>query len=77
MTAVKRYSFWSVSAHRRARIVGRNELAILMVVERRAFEIERRNARELRKRMRVDRELREWLVGGGIGLTVEDKVGAA
>ena len=42
-----------------------------MLIEPRALEIEQRNAGQLRERERVDRQLREWPVGRGIGLVVE------
>jgi hypothetical protein len=50
----------------------REELAMLMLIEPRALEIERRNAGELRERECVDRRLRERLVGDRAGLIVED-----
>ena len=43
-----------------------------MLVEPRALEIEQRDAGQVRKRERVDRELRERLVGRRVGLVVED-----
>ena len=52
------------------------EFAVLMLVKPRAFKVEQRNAGEMRKRQRVDRELRERLVGGRIGLVVEYVNGA-
>ena len=49
----------------------RKKFAILVLVEPRALEIEQRDAGQVRKRERVDRELRERLVGRRIGLVVE------
>ena len=47
-----------------------------MLIEPRAFKIEQRNAGQVRERERVDRQLRERLVRGGVGLVVEKMHGA-
>jgi hypothetical protein len=47
-----------------------------MLIEPRALEIEQRNASQVRERERVDRQLRERLVGDRVGLVVEKMHGA-
>ena len=54
----------------------REELTILVLIEPSAFESEQRNAGEVPERERVDRELCERLVGGGVGFVIEDVNGA-
>ena len=54
----------------------RETFAILVLIEPSAFEIEQRDAGKVRERERVDRELRERLIGGRIGLVVEYVDGA-
>jgi hypothetical protein len=48
----------------------RKELAILLLVEPRAFDIEESQARELSEREGVDHELGNRMVGTGAGLVV-------
>ena len=50
----------------------RKEFAVLIFVKPRAFEIEQRNAGEVRERERIDRELREWFVGRRVRFVIED-----
>ena len=50
----------------------RKKFAILLLIEPGAFEIEQRDAGELRERKRVNRKLREGLVGGRVGFVIED-----
>ena len=50
----------------------REELAILLLVEPGALDVEESEAGEARERERVERELRDRLVGAGVRLVVEN-----
>jgi hypothetical protein len=50
----------------------REELAVVGLVEPRALKVEERDAGHVREGKRVDRELRERLVGARVRLVVED-----
>lgn len=54
----------------------REELAILVLVEPRAFKIEERDAAQMRKCQRVYRKLRKRLSSGRVGLVIENVDGA-
>ena len=50
----------------------REKFAIVAFVEPCALEIEERNSGEVRKRERIDSELRERLIGARVRFVVED-----
>ena len=52
------------------------ELAVLLLVEPSAFDVKQPEAGEPRERERIDRELRDRLVGAGVRLVIEDVHGA-
>src|SRR5687768_15151051 len=55
----------------------RKELAVFLLVEPRAFDVEEvKTGNEARERERVDRQLRDRLVGARVGLVVKDMHGA-
>ena len=52
------------------------ELAVLLLVEPRALDIEKAKAGQARERQRIERELRDRLVRSGVRLVIEDVDGA-
>ena len=48
----------------------------MLLVEPRALDIKKAKASEPRECKRIERELRDWLIGARVGLVVEDVDGA-
>ena len=53
----------------------RKELAVLLLVEPRALDIKKSQSRQARQSKRVERELRDRLVGAGVGLVIKNMNG--